>query len=100
MGPYRTPSTCGAFYFLTMVDDYSRVVWVYLLVDKREVLTMLHNFFALLERQFHKQVKKFRSDNEIEFTYMKRYLLDRGIIFQTSEHPNKIGEWNKNIDIF
>ena len=25
-GPYRTPSTCGAFYFLTIVDDYSRAV--------------------------------------------------------------------------
>ena len=44
---------------------------------------MLHNFFALLERQFHKQVKIFRSDNETEFTCMKRYFLDRGIIFQT-----------------
>ena len=84
MGPYRTPSTCGAFYFLTMVDDYSRVVWVYLLAHKREVSTMLHNFSALLERQFHKQVKIFISDNETEFTCMKRYFLDRGIIFQTS----------------
>ena len=99
-GPYRTPSTCGAFYFLTIVDDYLCVVWVYLLADKREVSTMLHNFFALLERQFHKQVKIFRSDNETKFTCMKRYFLDRGIIFQTSEHPNKIGEWNENIDIF
>ena len=27
-GPYKTPSTCGAFYFLTIIDDYSCVVWV------------------------------------------------------------------------
>ena len=83
-GPYRIAYTCGAFYFLKIVDNYSRVVWVYLLVDKREVLTMLHNFFALLERQFHKQVKIFKSDNGTEFTCMRRYFLDRGIIFQTS----------------
>lgn len=25
-GPYRTTSSCGASYFLTLVDDYSRVV--------------------------------------------------------------------------
>ena len=25
-GPYRTPSSCGAVYFLTIVDDYSRAV--------------------------------------------------------------------------
>ena len=82
---------------MTIVDDYSRVVWVHLFVDKREVLTMLHNFFALLERQFHKQVKIFRSDNETKFTCMKRYFLDCGIIFQTSctETPQQNGrvEW-------
>jgi len=83
-GPYKTPSTCGAFYFLTIVDDYSRVVWVYILVDKRKVSTILDNFFALLERQFHKQVKIFRSDNATKFTSMKRYFLDHGIIFQIS----------------
>ncbi|XP_074342734.1 uncharacterized protein LOC141680396 [Apium graveolens] len=33
-GPYRTPSSCGAKYFLTIVDDYSRAIWIFLLVDK------------------------------------------------------------------
>lgn len=83
-GPQRTPSTCGAFYFLTIVDDYSRAVWIYLLVDKREVSQMLRNFFALVERQYHKQVKIMRSDNGTEFTCMKKYFLDHGIVFQTS----------------
>ena len=27
-GPYREPSSCGAVYFLTIVDDYSRAVWI------------------------------------------------------------------------
>lgn len=27
-GPYRIPSSCGASYFLTVVDDYSRCVWI------------------------------------------------------------------------
>ena len=30
-GPYRTKSSCGAVYFLTIVDDYSRAVWIHLL---------------------------------------------------------------------
>lgn len=29
-GPYRTASTCGAYYFLTILDDCSLVVWIYL----------------------------------------------------------------------
>jgi transposase InsO family protein len=83
-GPYRTPSTCGAYYFLTIVDDYSRVVWIYLLMDKREVSQNLKDYFSLVERQFNKQVKIFRSDNGTEFTCMKKYFLEHGIIFQTS----------------
>lgn len=30
-GPYRTPTHSGARYFLTIVDDYSRGVWLYLM---------------------------------------------------------------------
>ena len=61
-GPYRTVSSCGASYFLTIVDDFSRAVWIYLLVDKKEVSSMLKRFFAMVERQFARKVKIFRSD--------------------------------------
>ena len=33
-GPYRTPSSSGALYFLTIVDDHSRAVWIYLMLEK------------------------------------------------------------------
>ncbi|CAA7018786.1 unnamed protein product [Microthlaspi erraticum] len=83
-GGYRTPSSSGAVYFLTIVDDYSRAVWVFLLVEKREVALTLQNFFAMVERQFEKQVKMVRSDNGTEFTCMKSYFAKEGIIHQTS----------------
>lgn len=44
-GPYKTPSSCGSYYFLTIVDDYSRGVWTYLLRNKSEVEYM---FYILL----------------------------------------------------
>jgi len=84
MGPYRTPCSCGATCFFTMVDDYSRVVWVYLLVDKVEASSILKNFLFTIERQFVKKVKVIRSDNKTYFTCLKLYFLERGIIFLTS----------------
>ena len=42
-GPYRTRSSSGAVYFLTIVDDYSRSVWTYLLLEKSEVRTAIQN---------------------------------------------------------
>jgi len=38
----------------------------------------------MVERQFEKGVKIVRSDNGIEFTCLKSYFLEHGIIFQTS----------------
>ncbi|WVZ23541.1 hypothetical protein V8G54_002085 [Vigna mungo] len=66
-GPYRNPSSCGAYYFMNVVDDYSRGVWIYLLADKKEVSKSLMNFFALVNRQFNKKVKVFRSNLPIDF---------------------------------
>lgn len=46
-GPYQTSAFCGSRYFLTIVDDYSHAVWLYLLPNKVEVLARLHEFVAL-----------------------------------------------------
>jgi len=83
-GPYRTPSSCGASYFLTIVDNFSRIVLISLLIDKKEVTRTLINFFAMVERQYNRRVKIVRSDNGTEFRCMKGYFLKQGIMFQTS----------------
>jgi len=83
-GPYRTASSCGCYYFLAIVNDFSRATWVHLLVDKKEVSQNLENLFAKIDRQFNKRVKIVRSDNGTEFTCMKNYFLAHGIIFHTS----------------
>ncbi|CAH9140526.1 unnamed protein product [Cuscuta epithymum] len=83
-GPYSIPASCGARYFLTIVDDYSRAVWVHLMKEKSEVKNILKQFFAMTSRQFNKMVKVVRSDNGKEFHSLKDYYLDHGIIFQTS----------------
>ena len=43
-GSYKIPSFYGAHYFLTIVDDVSRVVWIYLMRDKGEVANILPRF--------------------------------------------------------
>ncbi|KAJ9548782.1 LOW QUALITY PROTEIN: hypothetical protein OSB04_021325 [Centaurea solstitialis] len=82
--PYHTPSSCGAKYFLTIVDDFSRAVWVFLLIDKMEVYKMFLSFFAMIDRQFSAKVQVVRSDNGTEFNCLKDYFTTNGILFQTS----------------
>ncbi|KAH9656136.1 retrovirus-related pol polyprotein from transposon RE1 [Citrus sinensis] len=83
-GPYRTPTFCGAYYFLTIVDDFSRGLWVYLVNNKSDVGRIIRNFLVMVERQFNAFVKIVRSDNGTEFTCLDGFFATRGIIHQTS----------------
>jgi len=80
------PSSCGAHYFLTLVDDASRVVWLYLMREKGEAGTRLKGFISMAKTQFGKQVKVVRMDNGTEFKSwpMKSFYREEGIIHQTS----------------
>ena len=92
-GPYRTRASSGVVYFLTIVDDHSRAVWTYLMLEKSEVRTILTNFCSMASTQFSKTVKTVRSDNGIEFMCLARFFRENGIIHQTScvETPQQNG---------
>ncbi|GJU45700.1 putative reverse transcriptase domain-containing protein [Tanacetum coccineum] len=62
-GPYKVISKEGFKHFLTTVDDYTRAVWVYLIKTKDEVFDCILTLYNLIENQFGKTVKVFRSDN-------------------------------------
>ena len=83
-GPYREPASCGAIYFLTIVDDCSRAVWIHLLLEKSEVKTVLPNFCSFAQRQFGRQVQTVRSDNGTEFLCLSKYFAESGIVHHTS----------------
>ncbi|XP_071713155.1 uncharacterized protein [Rutidosis leptorrhynchoides] len=51
-GPYRITSRDGYKYFLTIVDDFTRAIWVYLLKSKTDVFESFETFTNLLENQF------------------------------------------------
>lgn len=46
-GPYRKLSLTGAFYFLTLVDDYSSSTWTFLMKNKFGTVIILRNFFIM-----------------------------------------------------
>ncbi|GJV08190.1 ribonuclease H-like domain-containing protein [Tanacetum coccineum] len=66
-GPYMVVSKDGYKFFLTLVDDFSRTVWVYMLKSKSEVGEYIESLIKLIFTQFGKKVKLIRSDNGTEF---------------------------------
>lgn len=69
---------------MTIVDDYSRAVWTYLLLEKSEVQHVFKRFIAYADKQFSKPVRMVRSDNGTEFMVLSSFFKDHGIVHQTS----------------
>ncbi|GJP82422.1 hypothetical protein CLOP_g12683 [Closterium sp. NIES-67] len=68
VGPTRAPSLSGSRYFLTIVDDHTRAVWVYPLKSKGEVAAaVLKEWMPRAQRECGHKVKVIRSDNGGEF---------------------------------
>jgi len=93
--PYRVP-THGQFrYFLTIVDDFNRSTWVYLLKFKSQALGTMEQFMHLIFTQLQGKIKIVRSDNALEFDSgpCQLYSGKNVIIHQTSciDRPQQNG---------
>ena len=82
-GPFSVGSVEGYKFFLTIVDDYSRVTWVYMLKNKSEVQKYIPDFFAFVKKQFGKEVKAIRSDNAPEL-FLSNFYHSLGVIHYRS----------------
>ncbi|GJV90668.1 ribonuclease H-like domain-containing protein [Tanacetum coccineum] len=65
--PYKITSRDGFRYFLTIMDDFSRAVWVYMLKGKDDVYDSIVSFVQMISNQFESNIKTFRSDNQTVF---------------------------------
>jgi hypothetical protein len=85
-GPYNNAHSSGAKFFLTVVDDFSRSTWVFLMNHKSEVNTLIPRFFKMVEKQFQTHIQKFQSDNAREFfnSHTNNFFKDLGVLQQSS----------------
>ena len=70
-------------FFLTIVDDCTRAIWVYLLHAKSDVLTVFPDFFAMVSTQYNIVIKSVHSDNARELEFHD-FFRSKGIIFYHS----------------
>lgn len=70
-GPTQHVSLDGNSYFLSLINDYSRRVCVYVLKSKDQVFKKFKEWKNLIENQCGKKVKKLRTYNGLEFCNQK-----------------------------
>ena len=67
-GPSPVANIGGSRYFVVFIDDYSRYSWIFPMKFRSEILPIYNNFAKMVETQFSKRIKTFRSDNTLEYT--------------------------------
>ena len=80
-GPSPVTSVGGGNYFLSIIDDYSRKVFVYVMKKKSEVFNFFKIFMNEVERQHDLEIKSVRTDNGMEFCHkeFEEFLQEKGI---------------------
>ena len=66
-GSSRKEGTRGEIYFMFVIDDYSRIIWVYFLKENSEALEKFKIFKAPTENQIGKRMKAVRFNRGGEF---------------------------------
>jgi len=101
-GPHQISSHSGVRYFLTIVDDFTRCTWVFLMSNKSDTQSLLKSFFLFVCTQFNVNIKTIRTDNGSEFLSTKEFFLVMGLSFNVHvcTHHNKMTLLNASIATF
>ena len=85
-GPCPVLSSNVFKYFITFVDDFSCVTWLYLMKINSKLFSYFSAFYAEIQTQFHIYVQTLRSDNAKEYMSepFQSFMLQHGILHQTS----------------
>ncbi|PKU68032.1 Retrovirus-related Pol polyprotein from transposon TNT 1-94 [Dendrobium catenatum] len=85
-GPSPIPSHQGFKYYVIFVDDFSRYIWLFLLMHKFEVTNIFIQFVHFIERQTKYKVQTVRIDGGGEFVnhHFQSFTKSTGIKHQIS----------------
>ncbi|KAK2429544.1 hypothetical protein QL285_027973 [Trifolium repens] len=85
-GPFEVPSLGGSKYFITFVDEYTRMMWLYTIKVKSEALDVFKNFKVLIEKESDKAIKNLRTDGGGEYTSkdFEAFCLSQGIVHEVT----------------
>ena len=93
--PSKVTTSSNKWWFVTFIDDHTRLTWVFLISDKYEVASTFQNFYHTVETQFNAKTVILGSSNGREFQNhtLNKFLSSKGIApeFLCLQPLNKMG---------
>ena len=80
------PNVFRARWFVSLIDDCTRVTWIFLLKQKSDVSIVIPNFHSIVQNQFGVTIKSFRTDNARDYfnQILSPYFQSQGILHDSS----------------
>lgn len=81
-GPFQVHSYGRSLYYISFIDDFTRVTWVRFLKYKSEASQAIEDFVTEMITQHELPVKRFRTNNGGEYVNekLRKYFLTKGIV--------------------
>lgn len=85
-GPSKVKNLNDARWFITFIDDHTRMTWTYLMKEKSETSRIFQSFYNLILTQFHSKIQVLKTDNARDYfnTHLGHYLVEKGIVHTSS----------------
>ena len=85
-GPSRSHNLYSKRWFISFIDDHTRVCWLYLLKDKSDAEQTFINFHNMVKTQYSTNIQILHTDNGREYfnQILGEYLNTNGIFHQSS----------------
>ncbi|CAL8996783.1 unnamed protein product [Prunus brigantina] len=85
-GPSPISTTSGFRWFITFIDDCTRMTWLFMMKNKTDVFPIFQSFHKQIETQFSTKIQILRSDNGGEYINhdFQTYFQMHGIIHETT----------------
>ncbi|CAN1852228.1 Retrovirus-related Pol polyprotein from transposon RE2, partial [Linum perenne] len=85
-GPTRVKNVNGARWFITFIDDHTRLTWTFLMKEKSETSDMFKEFYKMILTQFHTKIQVLKTDNAHDYfnTSLGSFLSQQGIVHCSS----------------
>lgn len=94
-GPSRVNNIFGSRWFVTFIDDHTRLTWLFLMKEKSDIGRIFQTFHLMIQTQFSTKIQVFKTDNGREYFHSQlgSYLNSHGIIHISScvETPQQNG---------
>ena len=98
-GPSRVNTLTSCRWFISFIDDHTRVSWVYLLKDKSDAANVFKEFYNIVYTQFNERIKMVCTNNGTEYfnLILANFFKNNGILHQSSciDTPKQNGIANR-----